>query len=71
MERSLDQYRVWGVEYKTAVITNVTREHLDYHETMESYRKAKLKLFEKAKIAVVNLDMEDPDDFLKFDSENK
>jgi len=44
---SLDQYRVWGVEYKTAVITNITREHLDYHKTMEKYRKSFLKLVQK------------------------
>jgi UDP-N-acetylmuramoyl-L-alanyl-D-glutamate--2,6-diaminopimelate ligase len=68
---SLDQYRVWGVEYDIAVITNITREHLDYHETMEEYRKAKLRLFQKAKTAIVNLDMEKPEDFLKFKTRNK
>ncbi len=68
---SLDQYRVWGVDYQTAVITNVTREHLDYHHTMEKYRQAKSKLFKKAKIAVVNLDMEKPEDFLRFENEKK
>jgi len=55
---SLDQYRVWGIHYDTAVITNVTREHLDYHKTMKKYRQAKLKLFKNAKNIVVNLDME-------------
>jgi UDP-N-acetylmuramoyl-L-alanyl-D-glutamate--2,6-diaminopimelate ligase len=68
---SLDQYRVWGTEYQTAVITNVTREHLDYHKTMEKYRRAKEKLFQNAKIAIVNLDMENPEDFLKFDNDRK
>jgi UDP-N-acetylmuramoyl-L-alanyl-D-glutamate--2,6-diaminopimelate ligase len=63
---SLDQYRVWGVIYNTAVITNVTREHLDYHKEMEVYRKAKLKLFGQAKISVVNLDMENPEEYLKY-----
>jgi len=67
---SLDQYRVWGVDYKTAVITNVTREHLDYHQTMVKYRQAKSKLFEKAKIAIVNLDMEKPEEFLDCNAEN-
>ena len=43
---SLDQNRVWGTDFDVAVITNVTREHLDYHETMEEYAKAKEKLFE-------------------------
>ncbi len=61
---SLDQYRVWGVVYDTAVITNVTREHLDYHKTMEEYRKSKMRLLKKAKTAIVNLDMEEPEEFL-------
>jgi UDP-N-acetylmuramoyl-L-alanyl-D-glutamate--2,6-diaminopimelate ligase len=68
---SLDQYRVWGIKYVTAVITNITREHLDYHETMESYRQAKLKLFKRVKTAVINLDMENPEEFLGTSAENK
>jgi len=67
---SLDQYRVWGIKYHVAVITNVTREHLDYHETMESYRKAKLKLFKKAKTAVINLDMENPEEYIEYKTDN-
>ncbi len=63
---SLDQFRVWGIDYDTAVITNVTREHLDYHKTMEIYRDSKLKLFRKARKLVVNLDMEKPEDFYNF-----
>lgn len=57
---ALDQNRVWGIPYEIAVMTNVTREHLDYHETMERYREAKCRLFRRAKKAVVNLDMEEP-----------
>jgi len=65
---SLNQNRVWGVRYKTAVITNITREHLDYHKTMEKYRRAKLALFKKAKNIVVNLDMEHPEEFISGDA---
>lgn len=68
---SLDQYRVWGVEYQTAVITNVTREHLDYHKTMEKYRQAKRKLFKNVKTAIVNLDMENPQEFLQYKADKK
>jgi UDP-N-acetylmuramoyl-L-alanyl-D-glutamate--2,6-diaminopimelate ligase len=32
---ALDQFRVWGISFQTAVITNITREHLDYHKTIE------------------------------------
>lgn len=61
---ALDQNRVWGVHYKTAVITNVTREHMDYHHSIEEYRIAKLKLFHRVKTAVVNLDMLNAKDYL-------
>ncbi|MFZ2187237.1 MAG: UDP-N-acetylmuramoyl-L-alanyl-D-glutamate--2,6-diaminopimelate ligase [Candidatus Moraniibacteriota bacterium] len=60
---ALDQHRVWGIPYVIAVMTNVTREHLDYHKTMEEYRRAKCRLFRLAKQAVINLDMEEPDSF--------
>jgi len=67
---SLDQYRVWGTDYDTAVITNVTREHLDYHKTMDKYRKAKSLLFKSAKAAIINLDMENPEEFLNYGAKN-
>lgn len=42
---ALAQYRVFGVPYSMAVLTNVTHEHLDYHRTFERYRDAKRRLF--------------------------
>lgn len=60
---SLDQFRTWGIAYQVAVITNVTREHLDYHGTMEKYRAAKRKLFDGVRTAVVNTDMEKPEEY--------
>ncbi len=72
---SLDQNRVWGVKYDAAVITNLTREHLDYHETMDKYRKAKMKLFQMTSknngTLIVNLNMENPRDFLKYEAKEK
>ena len=41
---SLAQHRVDGVDFVAAVFTNLTRDHLDYHGTMEAYRDAKLSL---------------------------
>ncbi|QJR38146.1 UDP-N-acetylmuramoyl-L-alanyl-D-glutamate--2,6-diaminopimelate ligase [Gemmatimonas groenlandica] len=41
---SLDQRRVDGLSFAAAVFTNLTRDHLDYHGTMEEYRAAKLRL---------------------------
>lgn len=68
---SLDQYRVWGVDFNIAVITNVSREHLDYHKDIERYRKAKLRLFKNVDNIVVNLDMTNPEEFLNVNALNK
>lgn len=42
---ALAQYRVFGVNYEIAVMTNVSHEHLDYHRTFERYVDAKRRLF--------------------------
>jgi UDP-N-acetylmuramoyl-L-alanyl-D-glutamate--2,6-diaminopimelate ligase len=41
----LDQYRLDGVEIAAAAFTNLTRDHLDYHRTLQAYLSAKLRLF--------------------------
>jgi len=58
---ALELKRVYGCEFAVAVFTNLTRDHLDFHGTMEAYFAAKRKLFEgvtgKApNTAIVNLD---------------
>jgi UDP-N-acetylmuramoyl-L-alanyl-D-glutamate--2,6-diaminopimelate ligase len=56
---SLHQRRVEGVRFDVGVFTNLTRDHLDYHGTMEAYFAAKVKLAEQISpdgIAVVNAD---------------
>ena len=45
---ALAQYRVWGVPYSLAVLTNLTHEHLGYHGTFERYRDAKRRMFKLA-----------------------
>lgn len=56
----LDQYRLDGVRLEAAAFTNLTRDHLDYHQTDEAYFAAKLRLFSKVlpagKTAVLNQD---------------
>ncbi len=54
----LDQGRVAGVDFDVAMLTNLTRDHLDYHGTMASYRRAKAKLFawDSLQWSVLNLD---------------
>ncbi|MFA6990189.1 MAG: UDP-N-acetylmuramoyl-L-alanyl-D-glutamate--2,6-diaminopimelate ligase, partial [Candidatus Gastranaerophilaceae bacterium] len=64
---ALDQHRVGGCEFKGAVLTNLTQDHLDYHITMQNYFEAKSKLFKELKAgtyAVINLDDERAEDFL-------
>jgi len=54
----LDQGRTAGVKFDVGVFTNLTRDHLDYHGTMEAYAEAKYRLFTSRGLrhAVVNLD---------------
>ena len=61
---ALAENRVAGVEFDTAIFTNLTQDHLDFHGTMENYLRAKAKLFDMVsrkgrkqnKTAVVNVD---------------
>jgi len=53
---SLSLDRVAGVHYSTAIFTNLTQDHLDYHKTMENYMKAKGILFSMSDNAVINID---------------
>jgi len=60
---ALAQERVYGIPFDVAVFTNLTRDHLDYHHTMEEYFAAKRILFEGCgtdapRAAVLNLDDE-------------
>jgi UDP-N-acetylmuramoyl-L-alanyl-D-glutamate--2,6-diaminopimelate ligase len=56
---SLDQRRIDGLSFDAAVFTNLTRDHLDYHHTMEAYFQAKARLMDYLKpdgAAVINID---------------
>lgn len=62
---ALDMGRVRGCDFDVAVFTNLTRDHLDYHQTMEAYKQAKGLLFSqlgntydkgRKKVAVLNRD---------------
>ncbi|MBR4151840.1 MAG: UDP-N-acetylmuramoyl-L-alanyl-D-glutamate--2,6-diaminopimelate ligase [Selenomonadaceae bacterium] len=61
---ALAENRVAGVEFDTAIFTNLTQDHLDFHLTMENYLRAKAKLFDAVsrrgrkqnKHAVINVD---------------
>lgn len=62
---ALDQNRVYGLNFDVAIFTNLTRDHLDYHGTMENYLAAKKKLFTMCKTAVVNVDDKYSEELIK------
>lgn len=53
---ALAEFRTLGIPFEIAVFTNLTHDHLDYHKTINNYRKAKGKLFKKAKFSILNAD---------------
>lgn len=53
---AIDQNRVWGVQYKASVLTNITHEHLDYHHSIEEYARIKMQIIQDAEIGLVNCD---------------
>ncbi|MFB4162568.1 UDP-N-acetylmuramoyl-L-alanyl-D-glutamate--2,6-diaminopimelate ligase [Alteribacillus sp. JSM 102045] len=71
---ALDLGRVRGCDFNTAVFTNLTKDHLDYHKTMEAYKQAKGLLFAQLgntydgqrKTAVLNADDPASEDFEKM-----
>jgi len=68
---ALEQQRVFGIPFDVAVFTNLTRDHLDYHGTMDEYFRAKQVLFEGCgtdppRAAVLNVDDEYGRDLLKL-----
>ena len=54
--QALDQLRLYGLQFEVGLFTNLTRDHLDYHGTMENYYQAKRSLFDQTNAAVINLD---------------
>jgi UDP-N-acetylmuramoyl-L-alanyl-D-glutamate--2,6-diaminopimelate ligase len=57
---ALDQGRVEAIHFDIAVLTNLSRDHLDYHGTMEEYGASKLRLFHMPGLRCVILNMDDP-----------
>ncbi|MDD5087780.1 MAG: UDP-N-acetylmuramoyl-L-alanyl-D-glutamate--2,6-diaminopimelate ligase [bacterium] len=64
----IDLERTWRLPFRVAIFTNLSRDHLDYHEDWASYRAAKLRLFsEQASdgVAILNADDAEAAHFLK------
>ena len=56
--QAFHQMRLAGIHFKVGVFTNLTQDHLDYHGTIEEYKKCKKELFKACDIAVMNADDE-------------
>ena len=56
----LDQHRLAGVEFKVALFTNLTRDHIDYHGSLADYAKVKAKLFAWPTLKTVVVNVDDP-----------
>lgn len=55
---ALALHRVDGIAFRAGIFTNLTQDHLDFHGTMEEYRRVKGLLFRQCRTAVLNLDDE-------------
>ncbi|WP_066688756.1 UDP-N-acetylmuramoyl-L-alanyl-D-glutamate--2,6-diaminopimelate ligase [Christensenella intestinihominis] len=53
---SLVLKRVYGIDFDIGIFTNLTQDHLDFHETWDNYIQAKSMLFEQSEISVINID---------------
>src|SRR5699024_9326942 len=56
---ALDQHRPDAVDFDVAVLTNIKRDHLDYHGDETAYRRAKRRLFEFSSLGAVVLNADD------------
>ena len=68
--QALVQKRLYGINFDIGVYTNLSREHLDYHKSMESYAEAKAILMQSSDICVINADDEYAP-FMKKNARNK
>lgn len=55
---SIAQKRVGALDFEVGIFTNITRDHLDYHKTMDEYARVKASFFAQCENSVINLDDE-------------
>jgi len=70
----IHQNRIGGLNISIAAITSLSRDHLDYHETFDDYKRTKLNLFEKLPkngIAIINDSINEHKEFEKVSKNNK
>ncbi len=62
--QGLHQQRLYGLEFETGIFLNLTRDHLDYHGTLQEYKQSKRLLTENSRLSVINYDDESRDEFI-------
>lgn len=55
---SIAQKRIAAIDFEVGIFTNITRDHLDYHKTMEEYAAVKASFFEQCEHSIINADDE-------------
>ncbi len=71
---ALDMDRASAIDFDIAIYSNLSRDHLDYHGSMDSYREAKAKLFKNLKnsgIAIINIDDKESGYFIEASGKSK
>ncbi len=53
---AISQQRIFGINFREKIFTNLSQDHLDYYKTMENYERSKLSFFEDASTAIINGD---------------
>lgn len=57
---AIDQYRIYGSNFRAGIFTNLTQDHLDYHGTMENYFQTKVRFFTEYNLEIAAINSDDP-----------
>ena len=63
--QGIAEERLYGLDWHISVLTNFSRDHLDYHGTMESYLAAKKQVFKDCTKVIINIDDENKEEFIR------
>ena len=63
--QGIAESRLYGLDFHICVLTNISRDHLDYHGSMENYLSAKKQIFKNCNKAVINIDDENKEEFIR------
>lgn len=66
--QGISEGRLTGLDFDMAVLTNISRDHLDYHGTMENYVETKKSIFKSAKKCIINADDDYSEEFITASS---